>query len=496
MPRPVLARRRVLILTAQVGLLGASGLLAACGGTAATIATTAAAATTTAPTKTAPASATTSAVEATRAASTAQTSAALATSAVTSSAGAAASAPAKAGLTLHISSWLGQQPSIDAYKQLAATYAKVQPSVTVVQDLMPNPGYASKLTALVAGGTPPDLAETNWDDSQGLAGKGALQALDSRISLDKINVDDYVEVALELGRWPQGKSGKTFAWYHMFATSPLYYNTALFQAAGEAAPDETWTWQHLVDVAKRLTKSNADAQKAQFGFDPTYFTRTMLYSFGWDFATPDFSKCLLDSQQSLDAVQFWQDLIYKDQVTPPPGSTFAKGAKDGPFSTTRLGMQIQGSYFIERYRLDPGLEWDVAIPPSGPAGRFAIIKGAPGHSLPSQSPHADAAWTFLSWWIKNQTSDQVMLPGNMPSKRTALAAYTDDQKKHNPVPAHIELVEQIATKYGKPLQVLPNDVDAIAPYAKELDLILQNKEDVRTGMTKACQAMMAAMKQA
>ena len=496
MARAVLTRRRLVIATAQVALLGATGILAACGG-AAPATLTSATASQAASVSTAT-SASVAAASSAASASTQSTTAARATTAATTSAtsaSAAAAAPAQAGTTLHISSWLAQQPSLAAYKQLFADYAKVEPAVTLVQQVIPNPGYDSKLTALLAGGTPPDLAETNWDMSQGLSGKGALQALDSRISLDKIAMGDYVQTALEMGRWPQ-QTGKYWAWYSMFAISPLYYNTALFQAAGESPPDESWTWQHLVEVAQRLTKPNANPQAAQYGFDLTYYTRTMLYSFGWDFTSPDFSQCMLASQQSLDAIQFWQDLIYKSQVSPPPGSSFAKGVSDGPFATKRLGMQIQGSYFIERYRLDQGLEWDVAIPPSGPAGRFSVVKGAPAHSLPTQSPHADQAWAFLSWWIKNQTPDQVMLPGNMPTKRSALTAYTAEQMKHNAVPAHIALVEQIATKYGKAIQVLPNDNDATDAYAKQLALVLANKEDVHTGMSQACQAMMGIIKQA
>jgi multiple sugar transport system substrate-binding protein len=483
----------MVIAAAQAALLGATGILAACGSAAPAALPGATASHTASESATASAATTATAQTATGTQSTAAVHASAASTTATS-ASAAAAQPAHAGTTLQVSSWLVQQPSLAAYKQLFADYAKVQPSVTLSQQVI-STDYASKLTALLAGGTPPDLAETNWEESQALAGKGALQSLDSRLSLDKIAFGDYIQTALEMGRWPQ-QTGKYWAWYTMFATSPLYYNTALFQAAGEAPPDETWTWQHLVDVAKRLTKPNANPQAAQYGFDLTYFTRTMLYSFGWDFTSPDFSQCLLGSQQSLDAVQFWQDLIYKAQVSPPPGNGFAKGVTDGPFATNRLGMQIQGSYFIERYRLDQGLEWDVAIPPSGPAGRFAVIKGAPGHSLPTQSPHADQAWAFLSWWIKNQTPDQVVLPGNMPSKRSALTSYTAQQTQHNPVPAHIALVEQIATKYGKPIQVLPDDTEAIDPYAKQLALILANKEDVHTGMAQACQAMMGIIKQA
>jgi len=406
----------------------------------------------------------------------------------------AATAPGQKQLTLEITSWLGQPPSLDVYKQLNTAYAKMQPGIAVKQQVITD-NYASKLTALLAGGTPPDLCETNWIESQALGTKGALQPLDPMLSRDKINVSDYMAVAQELGRWPQ-QTGKYYAWYTMFATSPLFYNTALFSAAGVPPPDESWTWQHLLEAAQKLSKPGDSPQDSVYGFHLTYFTRTLLYSFGWDYFSPDLSTCLLDSSDSIDALQFWQDLIYKYQVSPASAGDFAKGDQYGPFATKRLGMAIAGSYQIAQFRTVQGLDWDIAVPPSGPKGRIVIIKGAPAHSLPAQSPHAQDAWAFLSWWTRNQTPDLVVLPGNLPSRLSALSGWVAEQKKGNATPAHIELVYDIASKYGKPIQVLPNNDPVKKPYYDERALILANKEDARTGMTKACSQMTTLLKQA
>jgi hypothetical protein len=49
--------------------------------------------------------------------------------------------------------------------------------------------------------------ETNPGFSQPLGVKGAIRPLDPLIDQAKIPLDQYVQTALELGRWPQ-KTGK------------------------------------------------------------------------------------------------------------------------------------------------------------------------------------------------------------------------------------------------------------------------------------------------
>ncbi len=490
----LLSRRRLLRGTAHALALPGLGLLAACGG-GATVSTTgsssASVSVAIAPVSSSVSSAASSAHPATSSATSSPATAA-------TSATASAVAPGARAVTLEITSWLTNQPMKDAYTHLIDTYAKVSPNVKIVQQPLTG-DYMTALTARIAGGSVPSLAETDWKMSQPLGEQKAIVPLDPLLKQDKISVTDYVQVAQELGRWPQ-KTGSYYAWYTMFATSPLFYNTAMFQSAGVQPPDESWTWDHLLEAAQKLTKAGSGAADSSFGFNLEYFTRTLLYSYGWDFAISDLSQILVDSTDSVNGLQYWQDLIYKYKVSPPGslnnGGAFAQGAPFGAFSTKRLGMSIGGSYRIQLYRSVQGLDFDIAVPPQGPKGRVAVIKGAPAHSLPAQSPHPKEAWAFLSWWTRNQTADLVVLPGNLPSKLTALAGWTAEQQKDYKAPAHVALVYDIASKYGKPVQVLPNNDVVKKPYYTERANILANKEDAKTGMTIATQQMRSLLQQA
>ena len=486
-PKVRLNRRVLLSLAGQAAALSATLALAACGATTTAIPSVATRATTVATSPTV-AKAAASTPTTTRDTASTAPSAAITTSA-------AATAPPSAALTLTITSWLKDKPNIDAYNALFSAYEKLHPDVRLQQQTYPAfADYFPKVTALLASNTSPDLIESNWGYSQTLGTKNAIKPLDPLITQDKIALDEYVQSAIELGRWPQ-KSGKYYAWYSMFSTSPLYYNLDLFQAAGQPLPDDTWTWDHLVDVAQKLTKPGQTAADSVYGFNLTQYAETLLYSYGWTYTSPDFTQCALESAPNLAAMQLWHDFVYKYKVSPPPGSTFGQGAPFGVFSTKLLAMETQGSYQIGRYQTVKGLNWDIAVPPLGPAGRRAVVKGSPGHSLPTQSPHSDAAWGFLSWWIQNQTPDQVVNPGNLPSRLAALQNWAAQQKQASAVPAHIEVVYDTATKYGQPITVLPNDTDAEAALGKEQDAILKNQEDVKTGMANACTTMLAAIKQ-
>ena len=45
-------------------------------------------------------------------------------------------------------------------------------------------------------------------------------------------------------------------------TIVLYYNKDMFDAAGIPYPDDTWDWAKLIEVAKQLTKPDANGDKA------------------------------------------------------------------------------------------------------------------------------------------------------------------------------------------------------------------------------------------
>lgn len=69
--------------------------------------------------------------------------------------------------------------------------------------------------------------------------------------------------------------GSLYAIPKDFDTVGLWYNKALFDAAGVAYPDDSWTWQTLRDAAIKLT----DPTNGVYGFVVNAGTRAGYYNF-------------------------------------------------------------------------------------------------------------------------------------------------------------------------------------------------------------------------
>jgi multiple sugar transport system substrate-binding protein len=293
---------------------------------------------------------------------------------------------------------------------------------------------------------------------------------------------------LDLGRYPQS-GGKYWAWQTMLGVGVLFYNKTLFQNAGVPFPTDSMDYQTtFLDAARTLTKKGADVSSSYWGFNLAYYTRSMLFSFGFQEVSDDGKTALFDSPQSIAAHQFWVDLVNKYQVSLPSGDYKAFGNQPGaPFSTGHLAMDIEGSYSVQTFQQLKSMDWDVAVPPKGPMGQYSVIKGSPAHGLSPLSKHQDAAWDFLSWWIINETPDQVVNPGNLPSRLVALQAWAAAQLKANPVPASIGKLVDIASQHGKSVQIPPHSADVWNAYTKIRDDILSGKTPVADGLHAVAQ---------
>jgi multiple sugar transport system substrate-binding protein len=486
--------RRSLLRSAAALALGSAGaaLLTACGG--------AATATTSAATSgAAPSAASASAGSAlptaigSSSAGTAETASAVTSTiaTVTTSAGAtttapvaSASAPAAGIAALRIGSWLDRPTNKAVYDdQLIGPYQKLHPNVKITVEYTSGTStHLTKMIAETAAGDPPDIIEVNFDNNQSFADKHVLLALDPFIATSKIDLNSYVKSALELGRYPQG-SGKFWAWQTMLAVGVLYYNKTLFQKVGLPFPTDSMDYQTtLLDAAQKLTKPGADESSSFWGFNVDYFTRSFLFSWGFQAVSDDGKKALFDAPESIAAHQFWVDLNNKYKVSTPSDASKVFNVPESPFESGHLGMSIDGSYEIQSFQQYKSMDWDVAVPPKGPAGQFSVIKGAPAHGLSPLSKRQTEAWDFMSWWILNQTPDQVVNPGNLPSRLIALQGWTAAQLKANPVPASIGKLVDIAAKNGKPAQVPPHSGDVWAAYTKVRGDILSGKTAVADGL--------------
>jgi multiple sugar transport system substrate-binding protein len=268
-----------------------------------------------------------------------------------------------------------------------------------------------KVTAAMAGGTPIDVFTLSPVDVAPFADRGRVRALDDLIRRDRYDVADFFEKCFDQYRW----RGRAYALPVDFACEYVYYNPALWAAAGLTPPPydwsaRGWTTQDFLDAARRLGRLTAGptgpAQAVDGERGPTgggagaggwgWHQGTGLrawapwvWSFGGDVLTKDGTRCVLDQPPAVEGLQFLQDLIHKHQVMPPPSAAVDPVAAMG---NGRLGMALGIPADVVRLRQVRGLAFDVAPLPR----RAARLTGGGGGGwhLAATTPHVNEAWAL------------------------------------------------------------------------------------------------------
>lgn len=339
---------------------------------------------------------------------------------------------ANGNVTVRVAHFWGDQQEL--WKEVIAEFEKANPNIKVEQQVVSFTLHKDKvLTAAAADGDVGDLILLEDWFAQELLDREYLTDLQPFIDRD-LKPDQLFPISLESFR--RGKSLRAFP--VAMGSYPLYYNKNLFDAAGIRYPDSTWTYDTLLAAAQKLTvDKDGDGKPDQWGFllDNSGGFDGLLYSLGGGVLTDDLQRSAFNEPRTLQALQFWVDLVHKYKVSPSYASIRGGASSGGslrPFETGRFGMAMLGS-MLTTYKNNQ-FGWDIALPPSGPAGRKAL-RFAAAFGIPKNSKHAEAAWSFLRWIVNDMPakySDRLFY-GLVPnSRRLALSPeYLNGEPKVN-----------------------------------------------------------------
>ena len=162
----------------------------------------------------------------------------------------AAAAPAEAAYDLKafdvepnakivFSGW-GDETEQKIYRDSIARFNKVYPGVTV--DFQPIPAdFQTKVKALMAGGTAPDVMYIDDQLMTAFGASGQLLALDDYMAQAGAKRDDFIPPLLTIFTM----DGKTYGLPKDWGTLGLVYLPEAFTEAGIAEPTASWTWDDL-----------------------------------------------------------------------------------------------------------------------------------------------------------------------------------------------------------------------------------------------------------
>ncbi len=206
-------------------------------------------------------------------------------------------------------------------------------------------------------------------------------------------------------------------------TVVLYYNKAMFDAAGVAYPDDTWDWAKLVEVGKQLTKDvDGDGTVDQWGFytettDMENYWSSLVWQAGGDIMNADKTQTLLGTPEAATGIQFLQDLIWKEKIMADP-ALFAETGD--AFEQGKAAMEANGSWLVPTHTA-AGIELGIAPLPKGPAGRFTSVNPT-GAVVYKNTKAPDAAWEFVKYLASPPAQEMLMqLKASLPVSKEVLA---------------------------------------------------------------------------
>ena len=275
-----------------------------------------------------------------------------------------------------------QEPGM---KAIAEAFMATHPGVTIETQVTPWDQYWTKLEAAAMGGEMPDVF---WMHSNQF-----FKYADAGILMDLTDLDyDYTP-------YPAGVTALyTFDGAHLaipkdYDTIALAYNKEIFDAAGEAYPDDTWTWDTLLEVAKRLT----DTEKGIWGFGAPNDQQSGYLSFIYQnegFAFED-GQCGYNLDATKEALKFWTDLQLVEGVSPTQAQ-FNEISNDERFQAGQLAMEMVGSWMMSAYTTSPVAgKFDLSVLPQGKT-RASIYNGL-GYAGSANTKYPDLVKEFIAF---------------------------------------------------------------------------------------------------
>lgn len=318
-------------------------------------------------------------------------------------------------------------------EEATAQYMAQNPNINIELRQIQYSGYAEAILSMVASGDPPDIAYLTEGMAQELADENQLLDLTSYLENDPDA--QYVE-------WCQYHiNGRYIGDCIAAEMLVLYYNKDLFDAAGlpypPSDPDEAWTYDEFLDVAKQLTKDRAgnNAHSAAFnandiatyGFSFWYNTigmEVISRSVGnGGIINEDATALQINTPEVIDGLEKFRDLIFVHHVSPLPSVTSTLPTTDVLLQTGQLAMAFDGHWKVLDYSRNPDMNWGLAVMPK--LGEPATVIFGEPMSIFAATEHPDEVVAFYKY-LRDPASVALYSQGLwMPVREDY---YTDDEK--------------------------------------------------------------------
>jgi multiple sugar transport system substrate-binding protein len=293
----------------------------------------------------------------------------------------------------------GDPEEVKILNGLLESFKKAHPGMRIrAERKSPDDSYSDVLLQEFSAGTAPDVIFVSSDHVGVLGRAGKLADLGPFLKAEgpALREADFFPAVIDAFK----VEGKLLVLPRDIApVSCVYYNKALFDAAGLPYPKDDWDWEGFRAKAAQLTRRNADGSVEQWGFadDWNLVDAWVMAGGGSMLDHPVRPKRFSFAEPAaLAGVQFRYELLHKDKVMPFSSDSQAlSGGNMALFQNGKLAMFHSGLWKVPSFRPISRFKWDVAPLPLRRGTQGAYITGGSGYAMRADVKDPDLAWALI-----------------------------------------------------------------------------------------------------
>lgn len=349
----------------------------------------------------------------------------------------------------------GGEDEKKAYEEVVATYeeatgVEVDIIVTTADE------YSTKLKAAITGRQVPDVFYIAPGEVQGFANSGVVMDITEQVEKSEIvdlnNIWQYGVDSYRYDGSVQGQ-GAIYAMPKDVGPFAMGYNKTMFEEAGIPIPDpdEPYTFEEWLDVAKKLTKdTDGDGELDQWGtgLNINWSLQAFVWSNGGDWLSEDGKTVTVDTPEFAEALQFMADVEQKHKVTPSTAQaqtldTYQRWMKG------EIGFFPVGPWDVSTYN-ELDFDYDLIPYPVGKTGEPATWIGTLGIAASATTKHPEEAVDLLLYLTADPTGQKALVDANIqiPNLIDMAAEWAAEE---NAEPANRQEFLDIVLEYGRAL---------------------------------------------
>lgn len=287
-------------------------------------------------------------------------------------------------------------------EQVLDEFKTVEPNATVKLEVVPGGAleFAAKVLVLHAGG---QMGDVVWSASRAGFNRrfmaiGIMADHNPFVEAESFDIGQYYGYCIDEATY----EGALMALPHISEPGNigLVLNLDLFEQAGVEPIGWDSTMEDLINAGKAIKEKTG---MWGFGNETGYFRWvTHIRSFGGDLLNAEGTKCVLDDEKAMAAMQQQYDFVYADEIHPSPADI--EGGINKMFQGGQVAMAAAWPINTTNWpKLITDFKAQGTMIPPGPAGRGSLLNQ---HmmSVASAAVHPEGAWEFVKWTCSRKFS--------------------------------------------------------------------------------------------